>query len=93
MLTEAENIVNSMRKQPGGSKPNGFISDKQFLIEITGLHLLQETDIMSKDGETVEMYRRRCKRGGITNSELPFGALKMAKNQKLPNLCQIRFLQ
>ncbi len=92
-LTGGERIVDSMRKQPGGSKPNGFISDKQFFIEIAGLHVLQETDIINKSGETVEVYRRRLKSSRLFTSQLPFGALKMTTNQKIPNSCRIQFLQ
>jgi hypothetical protein len=40
-------IVDSMRRQPGGSKPNGFISDRALHIDIVSLKLLSALNCSS----------------------------------------------
>ena len=40
-------IVDSMRRQPGGSKPNGFIDDKTLHIDILSLKLLSSQNCSS----------------------------------------------
>lgn len=43
-------IVKAMRKQPGGQKPNGFISDRKRHIEIEALTILRSRKDFERHG-------------------------------------------
>lgn len=45
-------IVQHMKKQPGGAKPNGFISDQQNFIAIDSLRLLSQREVR----DVLEMF-------------------------------------